>query len=109
MKKIVLFFIIVLIMMLAVTTWASMYENVFIGGKKIIAEPWGIATLFDTYFAFLTFYLWVLYKETKVFSKFIWLLLIIFLGNIAMAIYVLIEIYRLRNNFSSEKLLTAKR
>lgn len=108
MKKLIVFFCVVLLSMLVVTTWASLYESVFVGGAKIIREPWGIATLFDTYFAFLTFYLWVLYKEKTFLLKIIWLALIIFLGNIAMAIYVLIKIYKLRHSFSFERLLTDK-
>lgn len=70
--------------MLAVTTWASLQENILIGGEKIIEEPWGIATLFDTYFAFLTFYIWVLYKEKTITPKILWLIAIVILGNIAM-------------------------
>ena len=87
-----LFFGFVLVSMLIVTTWASMHESVMIGGAKIIQEPWGIATLFDTYFAFITFYLWVLYKEQNLLSRVLWFILIMLLGNIAMAVYVLWQI-----------------
>lgn len=87
-----IFFSIVILAMLAVTTWASLHENVIAGGAKVLAEPWGVATLFDTYFAFLTFYLWVLYKETGWLSKLVWLVLILLLGNFAMAAYALIQI-----------------
>jgi hypothetical protein len=31
--------------------------------------PWFIATLFDCYFGFLTFYAWLFYKETGWFSR----------------------------------------
>ncbi len=81
--------------MLAVTTWAGLFESVFTGGQKILAQPWGVATFADTYFAFLTFYVWVFYKEYSIISKIIWLILIITLGNIAMSAYVLWQIYKL--------------
>ena len=81
--------------MMVVTGWASLYENVLIGGQKVLAEPWGVATMFDTYFAFLTFYFWVFYKESSHFSKLIWLILILLLGNMAISAYLLWQLYRL--------------
>lgn len=81
--------------MLAVTTWASSFENVFVGGKKILEQPWGVATFADVYFAFLTFYIWVFYKQVTWVSKIVWLVLIFVFGNISMAAYVLWQIYRL--------------
>ena len=56
---------------------------------ELPSHPWFIATLFDTYFAFLTFYCWVAYKETSNGARVIWLIAILLLGNIAMAIYML--------------------
>lgn len=91
-NKLVLFFSFVLVAMLIVTTWASLQENVIVGAMKLFQEPWGIATLADTYFGFLTFYIWVLYKEQSLASKTVWLILILTLGNIAMAIYALLQI-----------------
>lgn len=108
-KGLILFFSIVLIGMLVVTTWASLYENVISGGAKIIAEPWGIATLFDTYFAFFTFYIWLAYKENHLIKNLIWLVLVILLGNIAMAVYGLLEIRRLGKNFTAEKFLVERK
>jgi len=105
-KSLILVFTIILISMLIVTTWASLHENVILGGAKIIREPWGIATLFDTYFGFLTFYIWVAYKEPKWLFKLIWFVLIVLLGNIAMSVYVLMQIYKIKNNFTIERLLT---
>ena len=89
-----IFFGIVLICMLIVTTWASLQEDVFTGGAKLFAEPWGIATLADTYFGFLTFYIWVFLKEKSWGPRMLWLILILTLGNIAMAIYALLQLRR---------------
>ncbi len=108
-KGLIVFFSIVLVSMLVVTSWASLYENVFAGGAKIIAEPWGIATLFDTYFAFFTFYFWLAYKENHLVKNIVWLVLVILFGNIAMAIYGLLEIRRLGKNFTTEKFLIERK
>ena len=99
----------VLLSMLIVTTWASLNENVLAGGAKIVAEPWGIATLFDTYFAFLTFYAWVYYKETKFMARGLWLILILALGNIAMAAYLLWQLAKLDSHFMAQDLLLRKK
>ncbi|MGA2170990.1 MAG: DUF1475 family protein [Terracidiphilus sp.] len=60
------------------------------------ANPWAIATLYDAYFGFVTFYAWVFYKERRVWTRILWFLLIMGLGNIAMSFYVLIQLFRLR-------------
>ncbi len=85
----------VLIAMLAVTSWASMEKNVVEGFRILLAERWGVATLFDAYFGFLFFYVWIFYKESALGTRVAWLLGVLCFGNIAMAIYVLNEIRRL--------------
>jgi len=60
----------------------------------VATHPWFIATLFDTYFGFLTFFLWVAYKEANWLRSILWFILIVFLGNIAMASYMLIQLFR---------------
>jgi hypothetical protein len=59
------------------------------------ANPWAMATLYDAYFGFVTFYAWVFYKERGVWVRILWFLLIMGLGNIAMSFYVLIQLFRL--------------
>jgi hypothetical protein len=87
-----IFFWIVLISMVLLTGWAGSKESVIAGGAKLIAEPWGLATLADTYFAFLTFYMWVYYKEKSVLTRLVWFILIVGLGNMAIAAYCLLQI-----------------
>lgn len=95
----------VLVAMLAVTTWASLQVALWDTPRAVATHPWFIATLFDTYFAFLTFYVWLAYKETSNLARVLWLLAILFLGNIAMAIYLLRELFRLPANATMEDLL----
>jgi hypothetical protein len=99
----------VMLAMLIVTTWASSRESVLAGGRKLLAEPWGIATLFDCYFAFLTFYLWVFYRELSTLRRALWLIAILLLGNIAMALYVLLALRKLKPGESLTALLVPRR
>ncbi len=102
-------FILVLISMLAVTSWASNIVALWNTPRAVATHPWFIATLFDTYFAFLTFYAWVAYKQTSKASRVLWLIAILLLGNIAMAIYMLNQLFRLPANASMEQLILRKK
>ena len=102
-------FIGVLIAMLCVTSWASMNVALWNTPRAVATHPWFIATLFDTYFAFLTFYAWVAYKETRNGARIAWLIAILLLGNIAMAIYMLSQLFRLPTDASMEQLLLRKK
>ncbi|MFA6954518.1 MAG: DUF1475 family protein [Thermoanaerobaculia bacterium] len=85
----------VLATMLVVTVRASMAESLLDAWPAFAASPWSVATLFDAYFGFLTFYVWVAWRENTTFARIAWFVLIMLLGNIAMAIYVLIQLQRL--------------
>jgi hypothetical protein len=97
----------ILIYMTAMTAWVSMHKSIFASGNEFSwsASPWAVATLFDAYFGFLTFYVWVAYKERTWAAKAIWLLLIMGLGNMAMSTYVLIQLFRLRPEQSAFAIL----
>ncbi len=88
-------FLLVLAAMVAVTTWAGMQENLFVAGGRLIRDPWGLATLFDAYFAFLAFWLWLAWRERTWAPRILWLLAILGLGNLAMAAYVLLQLFGL--------------
>lgn len=103
-----IFFSIVLVSMLAVTSWASMQCALWETPRAVATHPWFIATLFDTYWAFLTFYCWVVYKERGWIARIGWLLGILLLGNIAMAIYMLIQLFRVPATARIEDVLLRK-
>jgi hypothetical protein len=85
----------VLITMLAVTGWASSVMPFWHTPQSLVLHPWFIATLFDTYFGFLTFWLWLAYRESAWFARIAWLIAILLLGNIAMSLYMLLIVWRL--------------
>ena len=88
----------VLASMLWVTTWASLQQAIWQIPPVVLGHPWFVATLFDTYFAFLTFYLWVAYRERGWLARVLWLAAILVLGNLAMAFYMLLILFRLPAN-----------
>ncbi len=94
----------ILLTMLIVTIKAGMHENLFNAGR-LLDEPWMIATLWDAYCGFVTFYVWVVYKEKTLTPRVLWFVLIMGLGNIAMAVYVLIQLFRLPANATMRDLL----
>ena len=93
-----LLFAAIVIYMVSMTTWVSMHKSILASGNEFrwTASPWAVATLFDAYFGFVTFYVWVAYKERNWAAKAVWFLLIMALGNIAMSIYVLVQLFKLR-------------
>jgi hypothetical protein len=98
-------FMVVLVAMLAVTTWASNIIALWKTPMEVLGHPWFVATLYDTYFAFLTFWLWVAYKQRGWGSRIGWLLGILVLGNIAMATYMLIQLFKLPADAKIEELI----
>lgn len=102
------FFVIVFVSMLGVTGWASTQCALWEIPGTVGGHPWFIATLFDTYWAFLTFYCWVAYKERSWAAKIAWLIAILLLGNIAMAVYLLIQLSRVPSNARIEDILLRK-
>jgi hypothetical protein len=72
------------------------------------ASPWAVATLFDAYFGFLTFFVWVCFKERSVALKCLWFVLIMALGNIAMSGYILLQLFKLRPDEPASAILTRR-
>jgi hypothetical protein len=88
------FFILILASMLAVTSWAAWRCPLFEVPREVATHPWFIATLFDAYWGFLTFYVWVFFQQKNLLSRVAWLIAILLLGNIAMALYCLAALFQ---------------
>lgn len=98
----------ILAAMLATTTWASLESNVFKGGAEMLRNRWGVATLADAYFGFLTFFVWVAWRERTMAARAVWFVLIMLLGNIAMSVYMLIALSSIGRAGSLEQLFKRK-
>jgi hypothetical protein len=100
---------VVLASMLWVTSWASLQCPLFAVPREVYAHPWFIATMFDAYWGFMTFFVWVCFKQTGWLARVAWLLAILFLGNIAMSAYCLSELFSLPAGGKPADLLVARR
>lgn len=98
-------FLVFLAAIVGTTTWASSVVALWDTPRAVATHPWFVATLVDTYLAFFTFWLWVAYKERSWPARLAWLVAICLLGNIAMAVYVLIRLFRLPADAPIERLL----
>lgn len=101
-------FLAVLGSMLWVTTWASLQQSIFAIPREVFTNPWFIATLFDAYLGFLTFYVWVAWKEPRFGARLLWFVAIMALGNLAMALYALAELFRIREMAEINDLLSRR-
>ncbi len=97
--------------LVGVSIWATGHQSIAPAIADLIAHPtagnnpWFVATLFDAYFGFLWFWLWVAYTQTGWVGRLFWLVLILLLGNMAMAAYVLIRLWQLPAGASIEQFL----
>ncbi|MDB6092553.1 MAG: hypothetical protein JWM32_115 [Verrucomicrobia bacterium] len=102
-------FVIVIASMLCVTSWATSRCALFAIPREVYSHPWFIATLFDAYWGFITFFVWVCFKQTSWIARVAWFVAIILLGNIAMASYCLGELFRVPSDGRAADILTTRR
>ncbi|MFA6962850.1 MAG: DUF1475 family protein [Opitutaceae bacterium] len=102
-------FFAVIACMLAVTGWASAQCALFDIPREVFTHPWFIATLFDVYWAFIAFYVWVAWKEQSLGARILWFVAIILWGNIAMALYFLIELFRIQKSEQLDEVFSTRR
>jgi hypothetical protein len=88
-------FLLVFASMLGVTTWASLAHPLgdFVRSPTF-RDPWVIATLLDAYWAFIAFFVWVAWKEQTLAARLLWFFSLIALGNLAIALYMLAQLFR---------------
>lgn len=101
-------FALILIVMIGGTIWAMAQETVFEGGGHILKYRWGWMTLADAYFGFVTFFVWVAYKERTNLARIAWFAAIMLLGNIAMASYMLLQLFRVPADAPVEQVFLRK-
>ncbi len=104
-----LLFATIFVAMIGITTIASLDRSLFDVGRQLLSDRWFQATLCDAYFGFVTFYVWVCYREAGHKGRIIWFVLIMTLGNIAMSVYVLIQLWRLPRDAPLSNLLLRRR
>ena len=98
----------ILIWMLFVTVTASLERGIFEAAGKLWQDGWFRATLADAYFGFLTIFIWVAYKERQTAARIAWFILFMTLGNIAISIYILIQLHQLKTGATFDQLLVRR-
>lgn len=98
----------ILAAMLGITAWASADTALWDLPRGIGTHPWFLATLADAYFGFVTFWVWVAWRERRWTARIGWLIAILLLGNIAMATYLLRALFRLPADAPLEQLLARR-
>ncbi|MDP1581782.1 MAG: DUF1475 family protein [Candidatus Didemnitutus sp.] len=87
-------FIAIIAAMLWATGTASLQQSLGdFARSATIRDPWVIATLFDAYFAFLAFFVWVAWKEGTMLARALWFIALMLLGNFAIAAFMLRELF----------------
>jgi hypothetical protein len=110
-RNLLLLSIAALAALMGVSIWAASKIGMVDSIRLLAADPaggtnpWFIATTFDAYFGFLWFWAWVAYKETSNPARATWLLLILGLGNMAMAAYMLLQLRKLPAGAGPQQLL----
>jgi hypothetical protein len=94
----------IFVWMVVLTIRTSLAVSLWTAWDGFAANPWAVATLYDAYFGFLAFWLWVAWRERSVGVRILWFVLIALLGNIAMSLYVLIQIFMLKPDEPVESL-----
>lgn len=98
----------IFVWMIILTTFTSIKMPIWDAFETFGDNPWATATLWDAYFGFLTFYVWVAWRETRSAPRILWFVLIMALGNITMSLYILIQLFRLKSSDSPSLLFTTR-
>lgn len=98
----------IFVFMVVMTVRTSMRESLWGAMPAFAASPWCMATLYDAYFGFITFFCWLAWRESSLGVKIIWFVLIMAGGNIAMSLYVLIQLFQLKPEESVSGLFRQK-
>lgn len=91
-------FVLCLATLSVLTLLASLERDVVSAARELVADPWGLATLADAYFAFVAVWLWIAWRERSWSGRTAWLAAILVLGNFAIAVYFLLALARARRD-----------
>lgn len=98
----------IFVFMVTMTIRTSLQVSLWDALPAFAGSPWAMATLYDAYFGFLTFFCWLAWRERALGMMIVWLVLIMALGNIAMSFYVLLQLFGLRADESVSALFRQK-
>ncbi len=86
----------------------SMKSDMFNLPAEVVNEPWFQTTLVDFYFLVTILSVWVIYKERTILNAILWIVAFICLGSIGAALYVFVQLIRLKKGEGFEQVLLRK-
>lgn len=100
----------ILVSLFCFTSYASTQQPVWLWKGLTQGDDrwWTAATLMDAYYGFITFFVWLCFKEPRWLPRALWFIAIMLLGNMAMSSYLLIQLARLRPDQPASAILTAR-
>lgn len=68
-------------------------------GKALLENPWGVMSMIDLYTGFALFSMWIFHREKNLMKSIVWTILMMVLGFFTACIYVLIALYKSKDNW----------
>ena len=93
----------------SLTAYAGKELNVIGGYVTVCSEPWGLATMFDAYFGFMAFWLYVAWRERTHTARLGWFIALMLLGNFAIAGYALVCLFSARSETDYGKIFFTRK
>ena len=87
----------IFVFMVVMTAHTSLQQSLWSAWPAFRASPWSMATMYDAYFGFITFFCWLAWREKSLALKVFWFVCIMAAGNIAMSLYVLLQLFQLKS------------
>lgn len=87
-----------LLTMLAIILYGFSRGDFFEEGKIITSMAWGRVTLVDLYVGLAFFALWIIHRESSILRAAAWIILLVFLGNLAASAYLYLAFLQSRHN-----------
>lgn len=75
----------------------SLKSNLLEALPQLNSQPWFVTTIVDFYFNIAVISAWVIYKEKKVLTAILWIISFVCLGSITTCLYVVIQLFRLKD------------
>jgi Protein of unknown function (DUF1475) len=98
-------FIALCVYMIYVTITTSLRSNLIEEWPALAQIPWMAATVKDFYINTIVIFTWIAYKERSIGARVLWLILLVGLGSIAVTGYILLQLFKLKQGDSVEKIL----
>jgi len=95
MKPLLMLLCLGMMSVMLLLAWGAMQQQDIVSANLLLwPDPWYRVLLVDAYCGFLWFWLWVAWRERSVLRGAVWFVLIMGLGNLATAGYVLLQLRR---------------